>query len=45
MTNPYAPQLPADRLWLERAVLIGDSLSQIAFGAPSALVSPLAFRF
>ncbi|THH13061.1 hypothetical protein EW146_g7118 [Bondarzewia mesenterica] len=33
MSNPYAPHLPPDILWLERATLLGDCMSQIAFGA------------
>jgi len=32
MSNPNAPHLPADTLWFERAVLIGDCLSDICFG-------------
>ncbi|KAH8109253.1 hypothetical protein DFH11DRAFT_1843271 [Phellopilus nigrolimitatus] len=32
MVNPYAPNLPADVLWLERATLIGDCMSFVTYG-------------
>ncbi|KAL5492820.1 hypothetical protein ACEPAI_4268 [Sanghuangporus weigelae] len=33
MPNPFAPNLPPDALWLERATLIGDILADMFYGA------------
>lgn len=34
MSNPYGPHESADIVWQEKAILVGDAISLVAYGAP-----------